>query len=95
MAVPTPVSVSPIARVRRSSLRVKLAALGATVTAAVLGLALLALSEEVRSNTRTVFGEQLVRNQRTIQQLQARDRQQLAGTQVSFIFFKGLSFRIW
>ena len=37
----------------------KLAVLGAAVTAAVLGLALLALNREARSNTRAVFMQQL------------------------------------
>jgi signal transduction histidine kinase len=69
--------VSLLSRLRRTSLSLKLAALGAAVTAAVLGLSLLALNEEVRTNTRSVFAEQLARNQRTIQQLQAHDRQQL------------------
>jgi len=69
--------VSPLSRLRRTSLSLKLAALGAAVTATVLGLSLLALNEEVRTNTRNVFAEQLARNQRTIQQLQAHDRQQL------------------
>ena len=69
--------MSVLTRIRRSSLSLKLAALGAAVTAAVLGLALFALSREVRTNTRVVFTEQLARNQRTIQQLQARDARQL------------------
>jgi signal transduction histidine kinase/ActR/RegA family two-component response regulator len=72
---PAPASI--LTRARRSSLSVKLAVLGAAVTAAVLGLALLALSREARSNTRAVFMQQLARNQRTLQQVQARDKQQL------------------
>jgi len=64
-------------RARRSSLSIKLAALGAAVTAAVVFVVFWALSVQVRSNTRDVFEQQLARNQRTLQQLQARDAAQL------------------
>ena len=64
-------------RARRSSLSIKLAALGATVTAAVVFVAFWALSVEIRTNTRAVFEQQLARNQRTLQQLPARDAAQL------------------
>src|ERR1043166_7097559 len=64
-------------RLRRSSLSVKLGALGAALTAAVVGLALFALNAEVRNNTRAVFTRQLSRNQRTINELQSRDASQL------------------
>jgi signal transduction histidine kinase len=62
-----------LARMRRSSLSAKLGAFGAAVTAAVVGLALLALNAEVRANTRAVLGKELARNQRTLRQLQSRD----------------------
>ena len=72
-----PAIVSLRRRARRSSLSVKLAALGATVTAAVVFVAFWALSVEIRTNTRAVFEQQLARNQHTLQQLQARDAAQL------------------
>jgi hypothetical protein len=53
-------------RARRSSLSIKLAALGATVTAAVVFVVFWALSVEIRTNTRAVFEQQLARNQRTL-----------------------------
>jgi signal transduction histidine kinase/ActR/RegA family two-component response regulator len=64
-------------RARRSSLSIKLAALGSTVTAAVVFVVFWALSVQTRNNTRAVFEQQLARNQRTLQQLQARDAAQL------------------
>ena len=72
-----PAITSLRSRARRSSLSIKLAALGATVTAAVVFVVFWALSVEIRTNTRAVFEQQLARNQRTLQQLQARDAQQL------------------
>jgi signal transduction histidine kinase/ActR/RegA family two-component response regulator len=74
----TPPAISSVRRrARRGSLRIKLAALGATVTAAVVFVVFWALSVEIRANTRSVFQEQLARNQHTLQQLQARDAAQL------------------
>ena len=64
-------------RIRRSSLRVKLAVLGATVTAAVVFVVFSALSVEVRDNTRAAFVKQLEGNQHTLQQLQSRESAQL------------------
>ena len=74
MTIPAVTSLR--SRARRSSLSVKLAALGATVTAAVVFVVFWALSVEIRNNTRAVFEQQLARNQRTLQQLQARDAAQ-------------------
>ncbi len=65
---------------RRRSLSVKLAALGAAVTAAVVWGAFWALSVETRANTRQVFTAQLERNQRTLQSLQERNTRQLLFT---------------
>jgi signal transduction histidine kinase/ActR/RegA family two-component response regulator len=65
------------ARARRSSLGVKLAALGAAVTAAVVIGAFWALSVEIRTSTRELLASQLARNQHTLQQLHARDASQL------------------
>ncbi|HVX39527.1 MAG TPA: ATP-binding protein [Gemmatimonadaceae bacterium] len=59
-------------RLRRSSLSVKLAALGAGVTAAVVTIAFVALGVDVRASTRAAITQQLARNQRTLQQLQQR-----------------------
>jgi signal transduction histidine kinase len=64
-------------RTRRSSLGVKLAALGGAVTAAVVWIAFWALSVQIRSNTRDSFAHELSRNQRTLQHLQARNASQL------------------
>ena len=61
-----------LGRLRRSSLSVKLAALGAVVTAAVVFAAFWGLSVETRQNTERVFTGQLERNQHTLQQLQER-----------------------
>jgi signal transduction histidine kinase/ActR/RegA family two-component response regulator len=63
-------------RLRRSSLSVKLAALGAAVTAAVVVVTFWGLGLETRRNTERVFTSQLERNQRTLHQLQ--DRSMLA-----------------
>ncbi len=60
-------------RLRRSSLSVKLAALGAGVTAAVVLITFVALGVEVRASTRVAVTQQLARNQRTLQQLQQRN----------------------
>ena len=62
---------------RRSSLSVKLAALGATVTGAVVVAAFWGLSVQTRNNTREVFSAQLGRTQQTLENLQERTRQQL------------------
>jgi signal transduction histidine kinase/ActR/RegA family two-component response regulator len=64
-------------RLRRGSLSVKLAALGATVTATVVTFAFVGLSAEVRANTREVFTAQLARSQRSIQELRSREARQL------------------
>ncbi len=62
---------------RRSSLGIKLAALGAAVTAAVVTATFLGLSAEIRKATRSSFAAELSRNQRTLQQLEAYDASQL------------------
>src|SRR5947209_771790 len=72
--------MSPLAAVRRWSLSAKLVVLGAAVTAAVVSIAFSALEAEIRANTRDVLTAQLARNQRTLQQLQLRDAQQLLFT---------------
>jgi signal transduction histidine kinase/ActR/RegA family two-component response regulator len=64
-------------RLRRSSLSVKLAALGAVVTAAVVLVTFLALGVVIRASTRESFATELSRNQRTLQQLIAYDASQL------------------
>jgi signal transduction histidine kinase len=64
-------------RLRRSALSVKLAALGAVVTAVVVFIAFLALGVEIRGNTERSFSAELLRNQRTLQQIEARDASQL------------------
>ena len=70
--------IAPLAvRARRSSLGAKLAVLGASVTAAVLIVAFSALSIALRASTRQLLESQLVRNQRTLQVLQAREASQL------------------
>jgi signal transduction histidine kinase/CheY-like chemotaxis protein len=69
-----------LAPFRRRSLSVKLAALGATVTAAVVLAAFWGLSVQTRTNTREVFTAQLARNQQTLKNLQDRTRQQLLFT---------------
>ena len=62
---------------RRSSLGVKLAALGAAVTAAVVTVAFWGLAVKIRDATRQSFTAELSRNQRTLQQLEAYDASQL------------------
>ena len=64
-------------RTRRSSLGLKLAALGGTVTALVVWVAFWALSVQIRANTRDSFAHELSRNQRTLQHLQTRNASQL------------------
>ena len=64
-------------RTRRSSLGVKLAALGGAVTAVVVWIAFWALGLQIRANTRDSFAKELSRNQRTMQHLQARNASQL------------------
>ncbi len=64
-------------RARRSSLGVKLGALGAVITAAVLAVAFWALSIEIRTSTRQQVTSQLARDQRSAQQLQAREASEL------------------
>src|SRR3954471_21659001 len=61
---------------RGRSLSVKLAALGAVVTAAVVVATFWGLNVETRNNTRDVFVAQLARNQQTLQNLQERMRRQ-------------------
>jgi signal transduction histidine kinase/ActR/RegA family two-component response regulator len=62
---------------RRTSLGIKLAALGAAVTAAVVTAAFWGLGVEIRNSTRQSFAAELSRNQRTLQQLEAYDASQL------------------
>jgi len=62
---------------RRTSLGIKLAALGAVVTAAVITIAFWGLAVEIRKETRQSFVAELSRNQRTLQQLEAYDASQL------------------
>jgi signal transduction histidine kinase/ActR/RegA family two-component response regulator len=57
-------------------LSVKLGAFGGLVTAAVVAASFIALSAEVRANTRDQFAAQLARNRQTIRQLQTRDANQ-------------------
>jgi len=64
-------------RARRSSLGVKLGALGAVITAAVLAVAFWVLSIEIRTSTRQQVTSQLARDQRSAQQLQAREASEL------------------
>ena len=68
---------SLLIRLRRSALSVKLAALGAAVTAVVVLLAFLALSVEIRGNTERSLSDELLRNQKTLQQIEAHDASQL------------------
>jgi signal transduction histidine kinase/ActR/RegA family two-component response regulator len=70
-------SLSIASRLRRRSLSVKLAALGAVVMAGVVALAFWVLSIEIRGNTRDVYARQLARNQHTLEQLQAQEAAQL------------------
>jgi len=69
-----------LAPFRRLSLSVKLAALGAAVTGAVVLATFWGLSVQTRNNTREVFAAQLTRNQQTLQNLQERTRNQLLFT---------------
>jgi signal transduction histidine kinase len=69
-----------LVRLRRSSLSVKLAALSAVVTAAVVVVTFAALSVETRRNTERAFTDQLERNQRTLHQLQDRSLHQMLVT---------------
>jgi signal transduction histidine kinase/CheY-like chemotaxis protein len=69
-----------LAPFRRLSLTVKLAALGAAVTGAVVVAAFWGLSVQTRTNTRQVFAAQLARNQQTLENLQQRTRDQLRFT---------------
>ena len=71
---------SVVGRLRKSSLSVKLVALGAAVTAAVVFAAFLGLGVETRQNTERVFTDQLERNQRTFQQLQDRSAREMLVT---------------
>ncbi|HEY5061377.1 MAG TPA: hypothetical protein VII52_07555, partial [Gemmatimonadaceae bacterium] len=65
------------ARARRSALSVKLAVLGAAVTAVVVFVAFSALSVAIKASTRELFESQLARNQHTLQLLQGREEAQL------------------
>jgi signal transduction histidine kinase/ActR/RegA family two-component response regulator len=65
------------ARARRSALSVKLAVLGAAVTAVVVFVAFSALSVAIKASTRELFESQLARNQHTLQLLQGREQAQL------------------
>ncbi|HEY7394223.1 MAG TPA: cache domain-containing protein, partial [Gemmatimonadaceae bacterium] len=73
-------SASLLGRLRESPLAVKLAALGAVVTATVVWGAFFGLSVETRNNTEQVFTQQLERNQRTLRLLQDRRAHQLLFT---------------
>jgi signal transduction histidine kinase/CheY-like chemotaxis protein len=64
-------------RLRRSALSVKLAVLGAAVTAVVVFLAFVALSVEIRGDTERSLNAELLRNQKTLQQIEAHDASQL------------------
>jgi signal transduction histidine kinase len=80
MAAPTTPAepgASLFMRLRRSALSVKLAALGAMVTAIVVLLAFLALSVEIRGETERSLNAELQRNQKTLQQIEAHDASQL------------------
>jgi len=62
---------------QRTSLGIKLAALGAVVTAAVITVTFWGLAVQIRDATRSSFTAELSRNQRTLQQLEAYDASQL------------------
>jgi hypothetical protein len=66
-----------LTRFRRTSLALRLTALGALVTAAAIAMALWALSVETRAGTRRVFAQQLSRQQRALLQLQKQNLTQL------------------
>src|SRR5262252_2017725 len=70
-------SASLLVRLRRSALSVKLAVLGAVVTAVVVFLAFVALSVEIRGDTERSLNAELLRNQKTLQQIEAHDASQL------------------
>jgi signal transduction histidine kinase len=74
---PAESGASLLLRLRRSALSVKLAALGALVTAIVVLLAFLALSVEIRGETERSLNAELQRNQKTLQQIEAHDASQL------------------
>jgi len=76
-ATPAESGASLFMRLRRSALSVKLAALGALVTAIVVLLAFLALSVEIRGETERSLNAELQRNQKTLQQIEAHDASQL------------------
>ena len=62
---------------QRTSLGIKLAALGAVVTAAVITVTFWGLAVQIRDATQSSFTAELSRNQRTLQQLEAYDASQL------------------
>jgi signal transduction histidine kinase/ActR/RegA family two-component response regulator len=64
-------------RIRRTRLGVKLAWLGAALTALVVAAIFFALSATVRSVTRRMYAEELGRNRRTLVALQRRNLEQL------------------
>ena len=64
-------------RIRRTSLAVKITALTALVTTAVIVAAFWALSVETRAGTRRLFADQLGRHQRALLQLQRQNLTQL------------------
>ncbi|HEX3868710.1 MAG TPA: ATP-binding protein, partial [Gemmatimonadaceae bacterium] len=72
---------SPIAtirgRLRRTSLGIKLAVLGAVVIATVITAAFIGLGVQIRGVTRDLLVDQLAYNQRTLQELQRRNANQL------------------
>jgi signal transduction histidine kinase len=71
---------SAAARLRGASLSIKLAALGAVVTAAVVWAGFWGLSVETRASTKAAYTAQLERNQRTLRQLQERRARELLFT---------------
>ncbi len=64
-------------RLRRSSLGIKLAVLGAAVIATVIAAAFLALGVQIRGATRGLLVDELSRNQRILQELQKRNANRL------------------
>ena len=64
-------------RIRRTSLAVKITAVGALVTAAVVLVAFGALSVETRASARRVYADELSRHQRTLLLLQRQNLTQL------------------
>jgi len=80
MSAPNPAlesRASLVTRLRRSALSVKLAVLGAVVTAVVVFFAFVALSVEIRGDTERSLNAELLRNQKTLQQIEAHDASQL------------------